>query len=406
EPAPVPATIDVRAIPSAGGEVRVSPAGPYFRGDDVLLTAIPARGYQFDGWLELEVASSSLSLTLTADVVVTATFSRIPVTLTVSTNPVGAASVEVTPPGPHFFGDTVTVRANPFPGWLFLGWQGTSARAPIVQMTLDGDANLVALYDAVPILVGPDTHVGNDDPYMVEWVYAKTTTLFIRGDQFVVDESYEGGPFVTFATAVLSDEGRLQISVDRKPGTHCYRVSAIEEGDASPLSNVHCVERLPGPRKIRYVNDLPDWRLSTGAVVNNLISFRVSGSINGLASASSERVPGVSPSQPHLPGEVVLPEGRSAVFNVDGFGSYYFIRPTFGRWDRQCNPFAPSQCQWNRQFAIVIGCDCSTDVYKQQITAIEDHDWDTVTLYASQFFPDYNYGGRSGNQCVRDPICL
>ena len=105
------------------GDVLVTPPGPYYYGDVVTLTAVADVGWQFTAWSgDLSSDANPATLTIDGNKAVTATFSALTYTLTTQT--VGNGNVQITPPGPYYYGDVVTLTAVPAGGWYFGGWSG------------------------------------------------------------------------------------------------------------------------------------------------------------------------------------------------------------------------------------------------------------------------------------------
>lgn len=107
-----------------GGNIIVYPdQASYFYGDIVTLTAVPTSGWQFAGWSGgASGTSNPLTLTITSNTTVTATFTQILYTVTVSV--VGEGSVTKNPDLPGYVaGTNVLVTAIPAIGWKFSGWE-------------------------------------------------------------------------------------------------------------------------------------------------------------------------------------------------------------------------------------------------------------------------------------------
>ncbi len=138
------------------GTVTSAPAGincgatctkPFAFGSTVTLTATPAAGYGFTGWLG-DCTGTTCRLTMTAPRNVTALFNNAPPTstLTVAKAGNGAGTVTSNPAGiacgadctqPYSQGTSVTLTATPAAGSKFAGWGGACAGtgACVVSMT-------------------------------------------------------------------------------------------------------------------------------------------------------------------------------------------------------------------------------------------------------------------------------
>jgi lysyl endopeptidase len=103
------------------------PGGIYDEGTVVTLTAVPASGWQFDGWSgDLSGTANPTTITMNSNKNVTATFSEIIVPqYTLTVNIVGQGGVTLNPPGGVYDeGTVVTLTATPASGWQFNNWSG------------------------------------------------------------------------------------------------------------------------------------------------------------------------------------------------------------------------------------------------------------------------------------------
>lgn len=137
------------------GTVQASPAKPYYvYGDQVTLTAVPARGWQFTGWTgDVPAANANpVQITFSGDRAVTATFARVPYTLDVAVVSNGSGqggAVSITPQQEtYFYGDEVTLQAVPQPGWAFVGWSGggLSGSQMTKTLTITGNMTIEAIF--------------------------------------------------------------------------------------------------------------------------------------------------------------------------------------------------------------------------------------------------------------------
>jgi hypothetical protein len=128
------------------GSIVVTPPGPYSYGDVVTLTATADTGWDFTAWSgDLSGSTTPDTVTISADTVVTATFSAIEYTLTTAT--VGNGSIVVTPPGPYSYGDVVTLTATADTGWDFTAWSGDlSGSLTTRTLTIDEDKTVTATF--------------------------------------------------------------------------------------------------------------------------------------------------------------------------------------------------------------------------------------------------------------------
>jgi hypothetical protein len=145
----------------AGIECGATCSHVYPNGTVVTLTATPATGSAFGGWSGGGCSGSGACIvSVTADTPVTATFSLIPETLTVSKKGDGAGTVTSSPAGvdcgagcthAYDYGTAVTLSAHAAKGSSFGGWSGTcSGRAScVLAMTAARSVKASFLKDCV-----------------------------------------------------------------------------------------------------------------------------------------------------------------------------------------------------------------------------------------------------------------
>ena len=97
----------------------------YNEGDTVNITAVPDKGWQFDGWSG-DVTDPELTTTtfvVTSDKAITADFSPIVHTISLEIDGNGSSDPTV---GTHEYneGDVVSITATPDEGWRFESWSG------------------------------------------------------------------------------------------------------------------------------------------------------------------------------------------------------------------------------------------------------------------------------------------
>jgi uncharacterized repeat protein (TIGR02543 family) len=149
-------SLTVSSSPTQGGTVSQNPPGStYTYGQLVTLTANPSTGYTFTGWSGAITGTvSPATITITGNMLVTANFARIGVTLTLNVSPAGKGSITVSPPGPYYYGDTVQLTATPIAGYSFSQWSGdlTGSTNP-ATLTLNGDKTVTAAFTQNPTQV-------------------------------------------------------------------------------------------------------------------------------------------------------------------------------------------------------------------------------------------------------------
>jgi len=135
------------------GEVEIDPEQPdYEYGTEVNLTAVPADGFEFDGWTgDHEDTESEITITMDSDKEITAIFEEedeigtyellVDVEGQGHTNP---------PEGTYTYsaGEEVTVEAIPDEGWYFVEWTGDhESEDEEVTIIMDSDKEITAIFE-------------------------------------------------------------------------------------------------------------------------------------------------------------------------------------------------------------------------------------------------------------------
>jgi len=154
---------------SGSGTVTSSPAGincgsdcskPYTQGTVVTLTANPAADSLFIGWSGGGCTGTGVCiLTVNADTSVTATFNKIPRTLTVTKAGVGNGTVTSSPAGINCgstcsasfdSGTSVTLTASPSSGFALASWSGGGCSGTdTCTVTMDANTSVTATFSLV-----------------------------------------------------------------------------------------------------------------------------------------------------------------------------------------------------------------------------------------------------------------
>jgi uncharacterized repeat protein (TIGR02543 family) len=119
----------------------------YHYGEVITFTATAGTGSSFAGWSgDATGPTSPVTLTVDSDKTVTATFTLIEYSLTVTTVGGGAVTRQPNQPTYHL-GDVVTLTATANLFWSFDGWSGDAIGAtnPLV-ITIDGNKNITATF--------------------------------------------------------------------------------------------------------------------------------------------------------------------------------------------------------------------------------------------------------------------
>ncbi|MCB2380559.1 PQQ-dependent sugar dehydrogenase, partial [Hymenobacter sp. BT635] len=140
---------------TGSGSVGRSSLGPsYPSGSLVSLTATPATGFVFSGWSgDATGTANPLSVTMSANKTITATFTAAPTTTYTLTTPViGSGTVSKNPNAASYAsGTVVSLTATPAAGFTFAGWSGeATGTANPLAVTMSADKTITATFTAVP----------------------------------------------------------------------------------------------------------------------------------------------------------------------------------------------------------------------------------------------------------------
>jgi uncharacterized repeat protein (TIGR02543 family) len=139
------------------GAVAQDPDQPtYVYGDVVTLTATADPGWTFADWSgDLSSTDNPVTITVTGNHVITATFTQDEYTLTVHTVGNGAVAVEPDQPT-YIYGDVVTLTATAGPEWSFTGWSGDlSGSDNPALLTMTGNMVVTATFANHPPVLDP-----------------------------------------------------------------------------------------------------------------------------------------------------------------------------------------------------------------------------------------------------------
>ncbi|MBC8231509.1 hypothetical protein H8E77_18320 [bacterium] len=149
ETTPPKYTLTTSVSPSGSGSISLNPpGGTYDAGTVVTLEAIPNTGWKFDHWSgHLSGSENPKQITMDSDKTVTANFTKIKYTLTVSSTDCG--SVSLNPPGGTYdAGTVVTLEAIPNPDCRFDYWSGDlSGTDNPTTITMDSDKTVTAIFE-------------------------------------------------------------------------------------------------------------------------------------------------------------------------------------------------------------------------------------------------------------------
>lgn len=165
-------TYELTTASTAGGEVTAPGEGifSYEAGTDVTVTATPGDGFEFVSWTGdvNNPDAATTSVVMNADKQVTANFSAIVQTFTLTAGSTAGGSVTLPGEGsfPYEEGDQVELAATPLDGYTFVNWSGgvDNPDSETTTITMDSDKTITANFAATgtPALVA---HYKFDDNY-------------------------------------------------------------------------------------------------------------------------------------------------------------------------------------------------------------------------------------------------
>jgi uncharacterized repeat protein (TIGR02543 family) len=174
-------SLTVTVNPPAGGFVTPDKNPPYYYGDVITLTAVPALGYSFIGWSGDGTGSGTTrQVVITRNMAVTASFNPESYFLTV--NIVGNGSVTKSPDElTYVYGTVVTLTPVAAPGWTFSGWGGDlSGTGTPGVITVVGNMAVIATFTPVSVALTVST-VGSGSvsksPDKTSYVYGESVVL-------------------------------------------------------------------------------------------------------------------------------------------------------------------------------------------------------------------------------------
>lgn len=155
-----------------GGMVKFNPVKTfYYKGDEVILTAVDHFGYKFSKWdKDFESTQNPASAIIDSDKQITAVFEKVPV-YTLDTPAMEGGTVTQTAKLPanasgnqYEAGSVVTLDAASKPGYLFTGWSGDvindkKHESPLI-VTVNGDTTITANFKPANTLMSIDLTPG------------------------------------------------------------------------------------------------------------------------------------------------------------------------------------------------------------------------------------------------------
>ena len=135
----------------AGGEVS-TPGGTLNEGTILSITATANEGYEFTGWTGTEEISNVISITLSADITLTANFQLVETQFT-ATIISGTGGVVSTPGGTLNEGSVLSITATANDGYEFIGWTGSEEVSNVISITLIADITLTANFQLIQVAI-------------------------------------------------------------------------------------------------------------------------------------------------------------------------------------------------------------------------------------------------------------
>ena len=145
-------TFTLAVTASEGGSVDIS-GGTYNENSNVTVTAAPAEGYAFSGWSgDASGSTNPLSVSMTGDKNITASFIRLQYSLSVNIIGSGTVSqvlVESSEKNTDYDSfSTVRLTALPVSNWIFYGWSGsTTETTNEVDIVMEETKSVTATFE-------------------------------------------------------------------------------------------------------------------------------------------------------------------------------------------------------------------------------------------------------------------
>lgn len=196
-------TLKVNAVPEEGGKLEQTKE-EFMDGSDVTIEAIPADGYLFDHWSgDLSGDDNPAKLTITKDMVVTATFQEVSSFLDIDVEGDGAVSTKID----H---TTAELTAEPSESWTFSRWEGdlTSTLNPDT-LVIDGYKRVTAFFEKLHTLDVQIEGEGSVDS-------SPTKDYYEDGENITLTAEAElGWEFSEWKGNLSGNENRTSITMDQ-----------------------------------------------------------------------------------------------------------------------------------------------------------------------------------------------
>jgi uncharacterized repeat protein (TIGR02543 family) len=227
-------TLTVSTVGS--GSVNLNNTGPYYYGDVVQLTAVPATGWSFDHWSgSLSGSINPSNILIDGDKSVTATFTQNTYTLT--TNVVGSGSVSRNNTGPYNYGDVVQLTAVPTVGWSFQSWSGDLlGSANPATIVINGNKTVTATFSqdqyTLTINVVGSGSVGKI-PDQATYTWGTNVTLTASASDGWTFALWNGDASGTTNPTVVNMTGNKTVTATFTQNTYTLNVTTVGSGSVN-----------------------------------------------------------------------------------------------------------------------------------------------------------------------------
>ena len=223
-------TLTMAVTPTGGGTTTPTVGThTYSYGTGVDVTATPATGYTFTGWAGACTGTGSCHVTMDGDKTVTANFTLINETLTISAAPSagGTTSPSV---GTHTYtyGTGVDITATPADGYYLSSWSGACTGTGICHVTMDGDKTVTANFASATTTFTGKELLGRPEATSITVSAVPDTAITLR-----YQYGTSTGTYSNQTTAVSATAGQPQVVTisGLTPNTkYFYRMQYSKDG--------------------------------------------------------------------------------------------------------------------------------------------------------------------------------
>ena len=218
------AVISIAVNTNVGG--RVTGAGTYPVGSNVLLTATASNTWRFVDWQD-GLTNSSRSILVVSNAAYTANFASTIATLTVQANPTEGG--RVTGSGTYTIGSNISITATASNQWRFTGWNDGPTNTPRTVTVPAGGATYIASFAQIATIgVVANTNLGGSvtgaGTFLVgEWVWLSATAS-------------NGWAFVRWSDGVTDNPRQILVGVGGATYTALFARTAVITALASPTN--------------------------------------------------------------------------------------------------------------------------------------------------------------------------